>query len=128
MATQDLEICKCDVCGIIVEVLQGGAGEPVCCGQPMRRIRTDAAHGEADLHVPLVERRGGELLVRVGRQGHPMEPRHRILWIDLTRGRSVCRRFLGREDPPEVRLAAPDGQAVARAYCSVHGLWKGQPA
>ncbi|MDP7077393.1 MAG: desulfoferrodoxin FeS4 iron-binding domain-containing protein, partial [Desulfobacterales bacterium] len=30
-----LEVYKCGVCGIIVEVLHGGGGELVCCGEPM---------------------------------------------------------------------------------------------
>ena len=30
-----LEVYKCEACGNIVEVLHGGAGELVCCGEPM---------------------------------------------------------------------------------------------
>ena len=30
-----LQIYKCDLCGNIVEVLDGGMGELVCCGKPM---------------------------------------------------------------------------------------------
>ena len=33
--TQRLEIYKCNLCGNIVEVLHEGAGQLVCCGQPM---------------------------------------------------------------------------------------------
>ena len=29
------EIYKCELCGNIVEVVHGGAGELTCCGQPM---------------------------------------------------------------------------------------------
>ncbi len=31
-----LQVYKCDLCGNIVEVLHGGAGELVCCDQPMK--------------------------------------------------------------------------------------------
>ena len=34
-----LEVYKCDLCGNIVEVLNGGKGELVCCGQPMKLIK-----------------------------------------------------------------------------------------
>ena len=34
--TQKFEIYKCEVCGNIAEVLHEGAGELVCCGQPMK--------------------------------------------------------------------------------------------
>ena len=30
-----LEVYKCELCGNIVQVMHGGAGELVCCGQPM---------------------------------------------------------------------------------------------
>ena len=30
------EIYKCNICGNIIEVLHGGIGELVCCGQPMQ--------------------------------------------------------------------------------------------
>jgi desulfoferrodoxin-like iron-binding protein len=29
------EIYKCEICGNIVEVLEAGGGELICCGQPM---------------------------------------------------------------------------------------------
>jgi len=34
--TEKLQIYKCEVCGNIVEMLHAGAGELVCCGQPMK--------------------------------------------------------------------------------------------
>ena len=33
---QKLEVYKCDACGNIVEVLHGGGGELVCCGEAMK--------------------------------------------------------------------------------------------
>ena len=33
--TKIKEIYRCPVCGNIVEVLNAGAGELVCCGKPM---------------------------------------------------------------------------------------------
>ena len=34
--TQKGQEYKCDVCGNVVEVLEAGQGQLVCCGQPMR--------------------------------------------------------------------------------------------
>jgi desulfoferrodoxin-like iron-binding protein len=33
---EQLEVYKCDACGNIVEVLHGGGGELVCCGEAMQ--------------------------------------------------------------------------------------------
>jgi superoxide reductase len=35
MATKAGEVYECEVCGAVVEVKEGGAGELVCCDQPM---------------------------------------------------------------------------------------------
>ncbi len=35
MATETGETYECEVCGAVVEVKEGGAGELVCCEQPM---------------------------------------------------------------------------------------------
>ncbi len=33
------EVYKCGVCGNIVEVLEAGSGELVCCQKPMEKIK-----------------------------------------------------------------------------------------
>ncbi len=35
MATENGQVYLCELCGNKVEVLESGAGELVCCGQPM---------------------------------------------------------------------------------------------
>ncbi len=35
MPTEAKETYKCEVCGMVVEVKEGGAGTLVCCGQDM---------------------------------------------------------------------------------------------
>ena len=35
---EKLDVFKCEVCGNIVEVLHGGAGQLVCCDQPMKKL------------------------------------------------------------------------------------------
>ena len=47
---EKLEIYKCEACGNIVEVIHGGAGELVCCGESMILMvenTVDAAKGIA---------------------------------------------------------------------------------
>lgn len=36
-------IYKCDVCGNVALVLEGGDGDLVCCGDNMRQLTTDQA-------------------------------------------------------------------------------------
>ena len=51
---EKLEIYKCNICGNIIEVLHGGAGELVCCGQPMVRMKENTVDAAKEKHVPVV--------------------------------------------------------------------------
>lgn len=33
--TKRLQVYKCEICGNMVEMVHEGAGQPVCCNQPM---------------------------------------------------------------------------------------------
>ncbi len=35
MPTETSEVYECEICGAVVEVKEGGAGDLECCGQPM---------------------------------------------------------------------------------------------
>jgi desulfoferrodoxin-like iron-binding protein len=37
------EICRCDVCGHAVFVMEGGEGDLVCCGENMKLLTSDEA-------------------------------------------------------------------------------------
>jgi desulfoferrodoxin-like iron-binding protein len=38
MAAKKGEVYKCETCGNVVAVLQGGDGDLVCCGEEMERL------------------------------------------------------------------------------------------
>jgi superoxide reductase len=42
MAKKD-EVYKCDICGNVVKVLEGGEGDLVCCGENMRLLSPEEA-------------------------------------------------------------------------------------
>jgi len=63
--------------------------------------------------------------VRVGSVAHPMEEAHYIEWIELIADGLAYRQFLHPGDPPEASFSVPTGELTARAYCNLHGLWKG---
>ena len=71
--TKRLQIYKCEVCGNIVEVLHDGAGELVCCGQPMKLLDAKTADQGKEKHVPVIEKVAGGVRVKVGGIPHPME-------------------------------------------------------
>ena len=124
MATQ-LEIYKCEVCGNIVEVLHGGAGELVCCGQSMELLKENTTDAAQEKHVPVLEKIDGGYKVTVGSVPHPMEEKHFIEWIELLADGQAYRQFLNPGDAPEAVFKVGAESVSAREFCNLHGLWKG---
>lgn len=120
-----LEIYKCEVCGNIVEVLHGGDGELVCCGQPMKRFVENTVDAAKEKHVPVIEKVEGGVKVKVGDVAHPMEEKHYIEWVEIIADGKAYRQFLNPGEAPEATFNVESGQITAREYCNLHGLWKG---
>jgi superoxide reductase len=123
---EKLQIYKCGVCGNIVEVLRGGAGELVCCGKPMECLVVKTADEGKEKHVPVIEKVNGGIKVKVGSIAHPMEEKHYIEWIEILADGKAYRQFLSPGDAPEAIFNVEPGTVTAREHCSIHGLWKGE--
>ena len=124
MATERLQIYKCDVCGNIVEVLHEGAGELVCCGQAMKHFVENTVDAAKEKHVPVIEKSGGKINVKVGSVAHPMEEKHYIEWIEIIADGKAYRQFLKPGAAPEATFDIDAKNIAAREYCNLHGLWK----
>jgi len=121
---EKLQVYKCEVCGNIVEVLHGGVGELVCCGQPMTLLTENTVDASKEKHVPVIEKVAGGYKVTVGAVAHPMEEKHHIEWIELIAGNKAYRQFLKPGDAPEAFFAVDATSVSAREFCNLHGLWK----
>jgi len=122
--TQLNEIYKCDVCGNMVEVVNTGVGQLVCCGQPMRLIVENTVDAAKEKHVPVMEKVEGGVLVRVGEVEHPMTEAHYIQWIEILTPNKVYRKYLKPGEKPEALFKIDEEVTAAREYCNLHGLWK----
>ena len=121
-----MEIYKCEICGNIVELTHGGAGELVCCGQPMKHLPEQTAEMATEKHVPVIERIDGGYRVTVGSTIHPMIEEHYIEWIELISGDSVFRQYLKPGMDPVAEFMTGDLPDVsAREFCNIHLLWRG---
>ena len=120
-----LEIYKCLACGNIVEVIEGGDGELVCCGKPMKLFTENTTDAAKEKHVPVVEKIDGGYKVTVGSVSHPMGDDHYIQWIELVAGGKAYRQFLEPGQEPSAVFKVDADVVTAREYCNLHGLWKG---
>ena len=122
--TKKLQIYKCEICGNIVEVLHEGAGQLVCCNQPMKLMEENTVDAAKEKHVPEIEKTAEGVLVKVGSVAHPMLDTHYIEWIQLLADGKAYRQFLKPGDKPEALFKVETNDLTAREYCNLHGLWK----
>jgi len=122
--TERLQTYKCEVCGNIVEVLHEGAGELVCCGQPMKLLVANTIDAAKEKHVPVIEKTANGVTVKVGSAPHPMEEKHYIEWIEIIADGKAYRQFLKPGDAPEATFDIQANKIEAREHCNIHGLWK----
>ncbi len=121
--TKKFEVYKCEVCGNIVEVLHEGAGELVCCGQPMKLLEEKTEEEGNEKHKPIIEENEEGVTIKVGSVPHPMEEEHYIEWIEIFTDKGRSKKFLKPGDKPEAVFPVKVKNISARAYCNVHGLW-----
>jgi len=121
---EKLQVYKCEACGNIVEVLHGGAGELVCCGEPMKLLVENTVDAAKEKHVPVIEKVEGGVKVKVGSVAHPMEEKHYIEWIEVIADGKAYRQFLKPGQAPEAVFKIAAQNITAREYCNLHGLWK----
>ncbi|MDZ7401590.1 MAG: desulfoferrodoxin [candidate division KSB1 bacterium] len=122
--TQLNQIYKCEICGNIVEVVHTGKGELVCCGQPMKLLVENTVDASKEKHVPVIEKSGNKVTVKVGSVAHPMEEKHYIEFIELMADGKVYRKFLKPGEAPEATFEVTAAKLTAREYCNLHGLWR----
>jgi superoxide reductase len=123
--TSKLQVYKCEVCGNMVEMVHTGTGTLVCCGQPMRLMEENAVDASREKHVPVSSAVDGGVKVAVGAIPHPMQEQHYIEWIEIAADGRTQRKDLLPGDAPEAQFCNQPEQVVVRAYCNLHGLWKG---
>lgn len=117
------EVYKCSVCGNMVEVVHASGGQMVCCGKTMILQKENTVDASKEKHVPVIEKKGSSILVKVGSVPHPMEEAHHIEWIELVADDMVYRKYLMAGDKPEAVFNIDAKKFTAREYCNLHGLW-----
>jgi superoxide reductase len=118
------EVYRCSVCGNLVEVVNAGAGTPVCDGQPMTKLVENTTDASREKHVPVVEKTATGILVKIGSVPHPMEEKHYIQWIEVIADGRTMRAYLKPGMKPEASFTCKAATFTVREYCNIHGLWK----
>jgi superoxide reductase len=121
-----MKIYFCPICGNVVDLLEDGGGQLVCCGQPMELLDPKSEDAGLEKHVPVVEVDGNKVTVTVGSVLHPMEDAHYITKIFLVVNNKVKRVSLKPGEEPKATFVVDEDFTTLEAYeyCNLHGLWK----
>ena len=117
----------CEHCGNLVEVVQDGKVNPVCCGQKMKKLEAGVVEASREKHIPAVAVNENVVNVFVGSVEHPMSEEHSIEWIYLETDKGAQRKDLKPGDAPAASFVLAGEKPIAvYAYCNLHGLWKAE--
>ena len=94
------EVYYCEECHNLVESLWNGKPNLVCCGKPMKKLEPNKTDAAVEKHVPVIERNGNKVTVKVGSVLHPMEEKHFIQFIELIADGRVYRKMLKPGEQP----------------------------
>ncbi len=110
---------------VVVESLWNGDQDLQCDGEPMVELQANTANAAAEEHVPVIERDGNKVTVRVGETPHPMDAHHYILFVEVLAGNKIYRHDFKEGDTVAEATFLIEAQDIkARAFCNLHGLWE----
>ena len=116
----------CKICGNIITYATDSGVKVVCCGEEMQELVADTVEASKEKHIPVIEREGSVVTVKIGSVPHPMIDAHYIGWVALETNMGCQFKELERNSTPEAKFALLEGDEViaAFAWCNLHGLWK----
>ncbi len=120
-------ILKCGKEGLVLEALNDAkCCQLTCCGEAAEVLSEKTADTGKEKHVPVLQKCGSGIKIAVGSVEHPMTEEHHIEWIEVINGDYVNRKYLKAGQKPEAEFYVPEQPGlVLRAYCNLHGLWRG---
>lgn len=126
--SEQLDLYKCNVCGNIIEIINPGYGQLVCCSVPMEHLHEQTGDDEfQEKHVPIITLEGENKTIRVGSIPHPMEKEHYIIFIEAISPdkKYLKRKYLKPNEEPKLDLKASChyDELFARELCNIHGIW-----
>ncbi len=114
---------KCEDCkSIAMEIVAGGCA----CVPNYGEVTANTVEASQEKHLPVVERDGRMITVRVGSLEHPMLEEHYIMCIYVETCSGGFLRNLKPGDEPVAVFEIPEEQQIKAVYeyCNIHGLWK----
>ncbi|XVG96035.1 desulfoferrodoxin family protein [Eubacteriales bacterium KG127] len=124
-----VKVYKCLESGVVVAKLDGPEDHtPSCCGKPMVELKANTTDAATEKHVPVIEKDGSKVVIKVGSVAHPMTEEHYIGFVALETSNGLRLQELNHTGEPEATFFLGEGEELKAAYeyCNLHGLWKAE--
>ena len=120
-----MKFYQCSHCKNIITYVDNKGVPVMCCGEKMQELVPGTVDAALEKHVPVVEKDGNKVSVKVGSVTHPMLEEHYIVFIAIETKNGSQIKYLkpGEEPAAEFVLADGDEFVAAYEYCNLHGLW-----
>ena len=120
------EMYKCDICGNVIEIVNEGAGELVCCGSYMKLVEPKNEETMQEKHKPVIEADESNIKIKVGEIAHPMTKEHHINFIEAISldGKYLYRKYLEIDEAAQMNFFCKTTNMKARELCNIHGLFE----
>lgn len=118
-----MKLLKCNVCGNLIELIEGSNENIVCCNEVMNIVTVNSTEASGEKHVPIYEILDNKIKVSVGSVIHPMEENHYIKWIALVSEKKTIKKYLKPGENPVVKFPYIQGSTIY-AYCNLHSIFK----
>lgn len=121
-----MKFYQCSHCKNIITYVDNKGVPVMCCGEKMQELVPGTVDAALEKHVPVVEKDGNKVTVKVGSVTHPMLEEHHIAFIAIETKQGSQIKYLKAGEAPEAVFAIADRDEFVAAYeyCNLHGLWK----
>ena len=121
-----MKFYQCSHCKNIITYVDNKGVPVMCCGEKMQELVPGTVDAALEKHVPVVEKDGNKVTVKVGSVTPPMLEEHHIAFIAIETKQGSQIKYLKAGEAPEAVFAIADGDEFVAAYeyCNLHGLWK----
>lgn len=118
-----MKFYKCNGCKSVAMEIVPGEND---CVPNYGELTANTVEASSEKHLPVVERDGETVTVRVGSVEHPMLEEHYIMRIYVETCKGGFLRNLKPGDEPMAVFQIPADQQIKAVYeyCNIHGLWK----
>ncbi|MDD2504922.1 MAG: desulfoferrodoxin family protein [Bacilli bacterium] len=113
----------CRHCGNIIVKLEDSGVPVVCCGEQMQELLPGTVDATIEKHVPEVEIINDEVIVKIGKDPHPMVPEHYISWILIVTNSGYQIKYIKDNSEAIAVFKTNEKVLAAYEYCNLHGLW-----